>query len=535
MKFRLSIFLVFIVSAFLFSEVKVDVVPIGKKQNSGIYVKKGDSLKITVEGKWSLWDKYKLVGGEGHPVNAGELGNWGALLGKIGSGKIFYIGQGIDLVSNEEGILYLFPNKGKYLIEKASGNLQVTIDGGKKIDDFITELSSKSTKFTFDPQNGVLQTGLYFEAGSDIEIYAIGKWTMWDGIYQETNAEGHEFEFTADGIPWGKLFGGIGSSTGQFIDTFSIGDKTVTKASKSGILSFYPFIGNYVSVKNGKMDIYVLGGKKATEDNIKTADSEVKAQFQKIALDKLNSYRKALALPELQINENLSNSALEHAKYLVLNNTFEREEEQGKLNFTAATFEDRLVKFGYEGKAKEMFCLIDSTEGAVDLFIDTIYHRLKLMDPELKYLGYGSYKQGEKTIHVFDFGYAKDGEINAAWEKLVYPLENANDVKIEWSGLENPDPLPQGTVKPLGYPISILLKDQITKVLDAKLLDSKGETVDSFIISPENDINNKQLNAVIIIPKKILTNDTQYTVNIKVTVGAANTEKNYSWNYKTVK
>jgi len=121
MKFIFTIIFYLLISVFIYSESVCKVLPINKKQSSGVYVRQGDEVTISVSGKWSLWDKYSLADGKGHDYKANDLGNWGALLGKIGAGKVFYIGNGITISSQNEGVLYLFPNKDKYLIENQSG------------------------------------------------------------------------------------------------------------------------------------------------------------------------------------------------------------------------------------------------------------------------------------------------------------------------------------------------------------------------------------------------------------------------------
>ena len=252
-----------------------------------------------------------------------------------------------------------------------------------------------------------------------------------------------------------------------------------------------------------------------------------------LVLNKLNEYRKAMSLPELQQTPILNQTAFDHAKYLAINSLFDRDQEEGKKEFTGVTFEDRLKKYGYEGKAREMFCQSDSAVESVDLLFDTIYHRIRLMDPDLKYLGFGSYKSQDKTINVFDFGYIGDNEPKFDWEEIAYPYDKSVNVKTEWSGYENPDPLPPGTVKPLGYPVTVYFKEELKGIVKAELLNANNEVVDSFIITPENDINNKQMNSVIIIPKKILNPSTKYSVNITVKTGANSIEKTYTIEFET--
>jgi|GEM_PF-1210170 len=530
-KIKCTIIFLILFSASLHSMEVVTVYPIDKIQPTGIYVRKGDRLKITVTGKWSLWDKYDLVGGEGHQFSANEYGNWGALLGKIGSSEIFVIGKGTEIQSNYEGVLYLFPNKGKYKIENQTGNLNVSIEGGIELDKFKKQLEYKALKFIFNSKDKFFPTNIYVKKGETIEIYAFGQWTMWENTYQLTSAEGHNF--VADGENWGKLYGAIGSSTGQYFEYFSIGEKIDYKATETGLLSLYPYLDEYQASPNGELEIYIIGGKNADENTIKSVDEMVRVKTEQIALNKINEYRRMSGLRLLEIKKEFSKTAFNHAKYMVLNNTFDRDEKEGKLNFTGRTLEERLKQEGFEGKSREMFCQTEYVLNAINLFADTVYHRLRLLNPDLKYLGYGSYKSTDKTIHVFDFGYIEDNEEKQEWEKIIYPANESTDVKTSWEGNESPDPFPTGTSKPLGYPISIMFRNELKQVVEAVLTDEKGKSVSCFIISPETDLNNKKMNAIILVPKKTLEYNTRYTVNIKVILGKKEEEKSYAWTFVT--
>jgi uncharacterized protein YkwD len=511
------------------TETITEVKPVNLKQSTGIYIRKGEPVSIEASGKWSLWDKYTLTGPEGHPFTANEYGNWGVLLGQIGSGETFVIGNGIEKTSEDEGLLYLFPNKGKFLIENQSGSLEVFIDGGTSLDDFITTIENQATKFTFDPMEGSLQTNLYIDEGDELTIYAFGSWTMWNGVYPEVNAEGHEF--MAEGVPWGKLYGGIGSSFSQYVEIFPAGEITTFTASKSGLLSLFPYISNYVAVKKGSLDVYIIGGRQANTSDIERIDTAVRKNAESVALNRINELRRASELPELEINPFLSQSAYNHAKYMVVNDSFSRNQEEGNPEFTGRTLEERLKKVGYEGKARQMFCQTESPVFAVELFYNTVYHRLRLLNPDLRYFGYGGFKSTDQSIHVFDFGYAEEG--STEWEKVMYPPNGTPEVKVEWDGNESPDPFPVGTVKPLGSPVTLMLKEQIQKVTRAELVNDQGSLVNSYIITPDTDLNNKSFNAVIIVPKEILDDNTNYNVTIAAEVGPDRVPKEYTWSFTT--
>jgi uncharacterized protein YkwD len=524
------IMLVFYPICFLFPVNVVNIYPVEKMQTAGIYVKKGEILKFEVTGQWSLWNKYKPVGGEGHQFIANEFGNWGALLGKIGNGEPFIIGNGREITSEYEGVLYLFPNKGIYKTENHSGNLTVSIEGGLNIQDFKNQLSSSGNKYSLNANDKIIITDLYIEAGEKLEIYAFGEWTMWDGIYSEVSAEGHDF--AADGVPWGKLYGGIGASYGEFLEIFPVGEKTQYVASKSGVVSLFPYLNNFSSNEKGVLDIYIIGGRKASNSDIEKTDNLIRQKTEAQVLARINEIRIIASLPKLDIDPVLSKSASDHAKYLVLNNKFAREEDSRDQYFTGANLKDRLEKLGYTRKAREMFCQAENPISAVDLFMNTVYHRLRLLNPDLKYFGYGTYKLKEKEIHVFDFGYLKENEEKFNWDVIIYPANNFTDVKTSWSGEENPNPFPFGTQKPLGSPVTIKFKEKINSIISAELVDETGNRINSFIITPVNDINKKNFNAVIIVPKEVLKNNYRYVVKIKANIGE-NIEKDYSWSFIT--
>lgn len=533
MRRLLSLFIVVFTMVFsasmVFSIKTVEVYPKNEKQSTGLYIKTGETLTIDVAGKWSLWDKYTAIDADGHSFTANEYGNWGKLVGQIDNGPIFVIGKGAEIVAKNDGILYLFPNKGKYLIENPSGKLEAEITGGTPLEDFITNNLSNAIKIDFNPDKGIVSTDLYVKEGEPLKIYAFGQWTMWDGVYPVVNPNGHEFK--ANGVPWGKLYGGIGSSYGQFTETFSIGEYNEVTPTRSGILSLFPYVGNYVSVKKGDMQIYIIGGKKATDDDKKQINEIVQKSAQSITLDVLNEIRKNVGVSVLEVNPLLSTSAFNHSKYMIVNDTFDRKEEDGKPNYSATTLEERVQKLGYSGKVREMFVQTDSSINAINLFFSTVYHRLRLLNPDLKYVGYGAYRLGDKTIHVFDFGYAETE--NTDWEKIVYPISGSQNIPIQWDGNEEPDPFPVGAVKPLGYPVSIMFREQLNKVIEAKLVNDKGEDVPCYLITPETDINNKSINAIVLVSKKVLEDNTRYTASVKVKLGDAEETKEYSWSFTT--
>lgn len=517
MKLKYLTITIFILTlSMTFSQTKITVNPINVKQSSGVYVNKGDKLSISASGQWKLWDKYNLTDAMGHDIEATSYGNWGLLLGQIGNSDPFIIGTTTELEAENEGVLYLFPNAGNYLISNEEGSLEVTVDGGIKLENFIETISSNAHHFEFDPTKGTLSTNLYFNQADSIEIYAFGGWTMWKGQYPIATPDGHE-EFKTDGVKWGKLFAGIGNSRGQNVTSYPVGEKSEISAETSGILNLFPFINNYVSDKEGKIDVYIIGGNEATEEQISESNMTTHDVLSENALTRLNYYRKEAGLGELEIDETLNTAALSHAGYLILNNKFTRYQEEEDSVFYATTPEDRVKKAGYnKGKVREMFCETESETHAVDVLFNTVYHRLRLMNPTLKYVGYGSYKMDNRVIHVFDFGY--DETISADSDYYHFPGNLTKDITPIWNGLEEPAPFSEEIEKPVGSPVTILFTEEVASIDNVALkIESTDEDVDFILISDETDINNRQINSAILVPKSPLEVNTRYIVQLDVT------------------
>ena len=69
--------------------------------------------------------------------------------------------------------------------------------------------------------------------------------------------------------------------------------------------------------------------------------------------------------------------------------------------------------------------------------------------------------------------------------------------------------------------------------VSAELFNDKDELVDSFVVTPESDVNNKQINAIVIIPKKIMNPSSKYTVSVKVKLANKPDEQIFKYSFET--
>jgi len=106
-------------------------------RNSGVIVKKGAKYKISASGKWSAGALCGATGPDGVGASymctgatATLIGIESAslLLGKIGEqGEPFAVGNGLELLADEDGILYFRINDTPMMMSDNSGSMNVTI------------------------------------------------------------------------------------------------------------------------------------------------------------------------------------------------------------------------------------------------------------------------------------------------------------------------------------------------------------------------------------------------------------------------
>lgn len=106
-------------------------------RNSGVIVKKGAKYKISASGKWTAGALCGSTGPDGLGASylctgatATYIGTESAslLLGKIGEqGEPFAVGSGLELLADEDGILYLRINDAPMMMNDNSGSINVTI------------------------------------------------------------------------------------------------------------------------------------------------------------------------------------------------------------------------------------------------------------------------------------------------------------------------------------------------------------------------------------------------------------------------
>ncbi len=224
-------------------------------------------------------------------------------------------------------------------------------------------------------------------------------------------------------------------------------------------------------------------------------------------LNLLNYYRKVAGLEALYYDETLSKNCKKHVEYMIINNTVTHFEDS---NLSGYSPEGELA-----GKHSNIAYGTSGMYEAIEIWINSLYHRLPLLNPALKKIGF-YYKDG---YAVLDCATGINKEY-IDWDYVLFPAPEQEDFKRYFNSREEPNPLPQGAKLPVGNFITITFNPSynINENFKIKLLDYENNEVDIFIQYPtfSSDINFKyRKNTISILPKKILLPLSKYTVSIE--------------------
>lgn len=161
----------------------------------------------------------------------------------------------------------------------------------------------------------------------------------------------------------------------------------------------------------------------------------------------------------------LSMSATSHCNYNATNASMSmcqpggHSEVMSCMGFTGADVQARVKAAGYSGLAgvTEVLTQGGTPEQAVMGWVDTLWHRIPVLDPWTTDMGYGT----ATGCRVIDFG---RGMTPAAKELVtVYPYDGQTDFPTSFNGLESPQPPMPSTGWPSGSFISVFAQNiQVT-------------------------------------------------------------------------
>jgi hypothetical protein len=174
------------------------------------------------------------------------------------------------------------------------------------------------------------------------------------------------------------------------------------------------------------------------------------------ALNLVNTVRLAAGSSCVTLDLTVSRAASAHCAYYALNKDADplcvdspHYEIEGCAGFTGTTPSDRMRAAGFMSNAGgEVMAFLDDPFHAIQMWVDSVWHRIPILDPSTTVIGYGS-AEGCDTI---DFSPGKRDMNNV----VLYPYDGQIDVTPTFDGSnEGPMPPAPSTGWPSSNPISL--------------------------------------------------------------------------------
>jgi hypothetical protein len=148
----------------------------------------------------------------------------------------------------------------------------------------------------------------------------------------------------------------------------------------------------------------------------------------------------------------------------------------------AETFGERLRLAGYGGQARfEVMAYVGDGRTSVRLWLDSVWHRLPILSPEVEQAGYGASRSGPLRCDTIDFGMGAGR--TPAWQTVVYPYDGQVGVPRSFAGREVPEPPRPPGGWPSGYPITLYAAG-VTATDHRITVDGSDQVLDHVFVAP---------------------------------------------------
>jgi hypothetical protein len=240
------------------------------------------------------------------------------------------------------------------------------------------------------------------------------------------------------------------------------------------------------------------------------------------AYARVTELRQIAGLPCATFVPALDTSSAKHSAYYLANQGDDHcvadphAEVSGCSMFVAARFDAREVAAGYGGSPRfETMVFGSGASGgnAVQIWVDSVWHRTPILSPWVRDFGYGD-AAGVATMD-FGVGDATPSDAFATW-----PADGQTDVPTSFAGnTEEPTPpVPPGGW-PSGYPITIYLKGTVTSAVLVR--EGDATTIASQAFGPGDAVSMGLLaNDYFIYANEPLVSGTLYHVHADTSRGA---------------
>lgn len=237
------------------------------------------------------------------------------------------------------------------------------------------------------------------------------------------------------------------------------------------------------------------------------------------ALAQVNRAREAAGLPAVTLDPRLTASADSHAFYWLFNNLSAgvmglgiHMETPGLPGYSGAYPWTRAAAFGDpDPRIGEDITHRGDPLAAVNDWVNSVFHRFAIVRPDLETVGYSQAQIGSLVIEDMEFSFAPA----APAAPVLYPGSGQSLVPAIFVDNELPDPLPAGTPRTTGYPVTVTFGQADTvDVSRFTLTEGDGGPLASYLLSPSPSTEN----SAALIPVAPLKTGATYTARIAATV-----------------
>ena len=263
---------------------------------------------------------------------------------------------------------------------------------------------------------------------------------------------------------------------------------------------------------------------------------ESATETQRRALWFVNAYRMEAGLSAVDQIDTLNQATSAHAAYVQGHSDLYdqglsvHKEVAGLPGFVGERFWNRMDAAGYKGEPfREVIAFQATPEAAVAHWMETVYHRIPLVHPAARHMGYGHVAQAGRGINVIDMGAglaAADAGASIAW-----PRPGATDVELSWDGLESPQPPAPVGGYPSGPVITLVWGAGRPEVTSHRIVDvtAGGAALGHVLLTPDNDANLHGESAIALYPNQPLEPGHSIQVSVVGTLDGVPFEKTWSF------
>ncbi|HZU83012.1 MAG TPA: hypothetical protein VE987_08860 [Polyangiaceae bacterium] len=254
------------------------------------------------------------------------------------------------------------------------------------------------------------------------------------------------------------------------------------------------------------------------------------------AVDAINATRTLVGVPCTTLVPALDTSAQLHCAYYAANTTAAapctattsnaHTETAGCTGFVAAQFSARETMAGYTGRpSSEVMAFTGSPTQAVQTWIDSVWHRIPLLSPWIRDMGYGGTTTPARCDTIdFGAGATTPGTVTA-----FYPYAGQTGVPTSFDGSrEGPTPPAPPAGWPSGYPVILFLQNGAVQS-HTITVDGTTTPIAHVWIDPTNTTNFPY--DYILYANTPLATNTTYHVQIAATQGS--TALTFDWKFTT--